>query len=92
MFAAAVYPLLLGTLAPVTPRHATLRAGAGDRRWCGAVGMVSLMRGSLTDFRVRLWVPLATAAWLLVMPMHAPASNSHALVTLTATWGLYPLR
>jgi hypothetical protein len=49
--------------------------------------MVSLMRGSLTDFRVRLWVPLATAAWLLVMPMHASASNSHALVTLTATWG-----
>jgi len=56
------------------------------------VGMVSLMRGALTDFRVRLWVPLATAVWLLVMPMHAPASNSHALVTLTATWGLFPLR
>lgn len=50
----------------------------------GAVGMVSLMRGSLTDFRVRLWVPLATAAWLLVMPMHAPASKTHALVTKMA--------
>jgi len=109
MFAAAVYPLLLGTLAPATPRCApglAIAAGAAlallvgvsrvtvhAHSWSevaaglslgGAVAMVSLMRGSLTDFRVRLWVPLATAAWLLVMPMHAPASNTHALVTRMA--------
>lgn len=109
MFAAAVYPLLLGTLAPATPRFApwlAIAAGAAlallvgvsrvtvhAHSWSevaaglslgGAVVMVSLIRGALTDFRVRLWVPLATAPWLLVMPMHAPASNSHALVTRMA--------
>lgn len=109
MFAAAVYPLLLGTLAPATSRVApwlAIAAGAalallvGASRvtvhahsWSevvagltlgGAVGVISLMRGHLTECRIKLWVPLATAAWLLVMPVHAPASNSHALVTRMA--------
>lgn len=109
MFAAAVYPLLLGTLAPARPRFVpglAIAAGAAlallvgvsrvtvqAHSWSevaagltlgGAVGMVSLMRGSLTDFRVRLWVPLASAAWLLVMPIQAPASTTHALVTQVA--------
>jgi len=109
MFAAAVYPLLLGTLAPARPRCApglAIAAGAAlallvgvsrvtvqAHSWSevaaglmlgGAVGVVSLMRGSLTGFRMRLWVPLATAAWLLVMPLQAPASTTHALVTQMA--------
>jgi hypothetical protein len=34
MFAAAVYPLLLGTLAPATPRFAPgLAIAAGAARW-----------------------------------------------------------
>jgi hypothetical protein len=109
MFAAAVYPLLLGTLVPATLRVATwlaISAGAAlaplvgvsrvtvhAHSWSevvagltlgGAVGVISLMKGHLTECRVKLWVPLATAAWLLLMPVHAPASNSHALVTRMA--------
>jgi membrane-associated phospholipid phosphatase len=109
MFAAAVYPLLLGTLAPATPRVApwlAMAAGAtlamlvGVSRvtlhahsWSevaaglalgGTVGVISLMQGHLTECRFKLWVPMATVAWLMVMPVHAPASNSHALVTRMA--------
>jgi hypothetical protein len=109
MFAAAVYPLLLGTLTPASPRFApwlAMSAGAAlallvgvsrvavhAHSWSevaagltlgGAVSMISLMREGLTECRVKLWVPLATAAWLLLMPVHASASNSHALVTRMA--------
>ena len=109
MFAAAVYPLLLATLAPATPRVApwlAMAAGAAlallvgvsrvtvhAHSWSevvagltlgGAVGAISLMRWHLTESRFKVWVPTATAAWLWVMPVHAPASNSHALVTRMA--------
>jgi membrane-associated phospholipid phosphatase len=109
MFAAAVYPLLLRTLAPATPRFApwlAISAGAAlallvgvsrvtvhAHSWSevaagltlgGAVGCISLMQGHLPECRVKLWVPLATAAWLVLMPVHATASNSHALVTRMA--------
>lgn len=109
MFAAAVYPLLLGTLAPATPRAApwlAMAAGAAlalligvsrvavhAHSWSevvaglmlgGAASAVSLMRGHLSESRFKLWVPAATAVWLLVMPAQAPVSNSHALVTRMA--------
>ncbi len=109
MFAAAVYPLLLATLAPATSRVApwlAMAAGAAlallvgvsrvtvhAHSWSevvagltlgGAVSVISLMRGHLSECRFKVWVPTATAAWLLVMPVHAPASNSHALVTRMA--------
>ncbi len=109
MFVAAVYPLLLGTLAPATPRVAPWLAMAAGvalallvgvsrvtvhaHSWSevaaglmlgGVVGVISLMCGHLTECRVKLWGPLSTAASLLMMPVHAPASNSHALVTRMA--------
>jgi hypothetical protein len=44
----------------------------------------SLMRSALNECRVKRWVPLLTTAWLLFTPVHASASNSHALMTRMA--------
>lgn len=82
--AAGVALALLVVVSRVTVNAHSWSEVAAGLMLGGVVGVISLMRGHLTECRVKLWVPLATAAWLLVIPMHAPASNSHALVTRMA--------
>jgi membrane-associated phospholipid phosphatase len=109
MFAAAVYPLLLGALMPPAPRFApwlAVSAGAAlallvgvsrvavqAHSWSevtagltlgGAVSVIALAREGLAACQVPPWVPLVTAAWLSLTPVHASASHSHALVTRMA--------
>ena len=109
MFAAAVYPLLLSTLAPRQPRYLpalALTLGAllalliGASRVAvqahsvsevlaglllgGAVGAVAVGRVCLPVLRFSPGVALTAVAWLAVAPIHAPASQSHAIVTRLA--------
>ena len=109
MFAAAVYPLLLGTLAPRSPRslpalalglgallalligmsrvvvqaHSVSEVVAGLLLG-GAVGAVAIGRVHLPLLHFSPWVALSAALWLSAAPVHAPASQSHAMVTRLA--------
>ena len=106
MFAAAVYPLLLGTLASGAShcaRCATMIAGAGvailvgvSRIVVGAHSASEVIAGLFVGGTVsaialafvhfpRAWlsplIPTVVVCWLALMPLHAPASQTHAMVT-----------
>ena len=50
----------------------------------GAVSVSTLWVARMTHPRVPLWLPLGVAAWLSLMPAHAPASTTHDMVTRLA--------
>ena len=50
----------------------------------GAVSASTLWMARMTHPRVPLWLPVGVAAWLTMMPMHAPASTTHDMVTRLA--------
>jgi membrane-associated phospholipid phosphatase len=105
MFAAAVYPLLLGTLASKAPRgvqqlgvlggfalalligisrvivgaHSVSEVVAGLALG-GAASAVTLAAARLPSGLVGPVLPAAIALWLMLMPIHAPASNTHRAV------------
>jgi membrane-associated phospholipid phosphatase len=106
MFAAAVYPLLLGTLAShAAPAGQRLAVAAGfvlalligiSRLQVGAhsdsevvAGLLlgaaasagALMLTRLPQAVIGPVLPALVAAWVLVMPLQAPPSQSHGLVT-----------
>jgi|SRR5438552_5491563 len=106
MFAAAVYPLLLGTLASHAPpagRQLAMVAGCALALLVGAsrvvVGAHSisevlaglLVGGAASAAALALQrlpysligpvIPATVALWLALMPAHAPASQTHSVVT-----------
>lgn len=108
MFAAAVYPLLLGTLASPAPRVGQQLAVAAGCALALLVGVSRVMVGAhsisevlagllmgaavsavaLALAMVRLpraliapMIPVAVVLWLALMPVHAPASRTHSMVT-----------
>jgi membrane-associated phospholipid phosphatase len=106
MFASAVYPLLLGTLASNAPRwgqHLAIVAGcalalliAGSRVVVGAHSVSEVLAGLLVGGTVSVAaldlarlpraligpvIPAVVALWLTLMPVHAPASRTHSVVT-----------
>ena len=83
MAAGATLALLVGISRVTVHAHSWSEVVAGLMLG-GLAGAVALVRGRLLGCRTSLWVPLATAAWLATMPLHAPASQSHALVTRLA--------
>jgi len=50
----------------------------------GTVSASTLWMARMTHPRVPLWLPVGVAAWLSMMPMHAPASTTHDMVTRLA--------
>lgn len=106
MFSAAVYPVLLGMLAPGVPRWTRpIAMGTGcaiailvgvSRVILGAHSISEVVAGlllggavsaaTLTLFNLPAGlispaVPALVALWLGLMPVHAPASRTHAVVT-----------
>ncbi|VTU16447.1 phosphatase PAP2 family protein [Variovorax sp. PBL-E5] len=107
MLAAAVYPLLLGTLAPSASRAGrplAVAAGFGLALLIGVSRVVvgahsvsevlaGLMVGGIASAMALNWedlpstgpvsplVPAVVALWLMLMPVHAPVSRTHAMVT-----------
>ena len=106
MFAAAIYPLLLGTLAshlPLTGQRLAVACGFGiallvgmSRVWVGAHSWSEVIAGLLLGGTVSVCamalsllpravigplIPALVAAWLLIMPIHAPPLGTHGLVT-----------
>lgn len=47
----------------------------------GAVSVAALAQASLPRAAIGRMVPVLVAVWLLIMPMHAPQTQSHSLVT-----------
>lgn len=109
MFAAAIYPLLLGTLAShASPVVQRLAIGAGfvlalligiSRLEVGAHSVSEVIAGLLLGGAASVGamalaclpravigpvLPLLVAVWIGVMPMHAPPSQTHDLVTQLA--------
>ena len=109
MFAAAVYPLLLGTLAShASPLVQRLAIGAGfmlalligiSRLEVGAHSVSEVIAGLLLGGTASAGamalarlpravigpvLPVLIAAWVGVMPLHAPPSQTHDLVTRLA--------
>jgi PAP2 superfamily len=106
MFAAAIYPLLLGTLASHAPpagralaiavgcamallvgisrvvvgAHSTSEVVAGVLLG-GAVSGLALALVSLPRALVGPAIPIAIGIWFAVMPIRAPASQTHSMVT-----------
>ena len=106
MFAAAVYPLLAGTLAArwsPGKRYAAIGAGFGLALLVGVSRLVigvhspsevvaGLVLGGLASALPLAWagiapasisplIPALVAVWLAIMPVTAPASTTHSLVT-----------
>jgi membrane-associated phospholipid phosphatase len=106
MFAAAVYPIVAGTLASrwsPGKRYAAIGAGFALALLIGLSRLAihvhspsevvaGLLLGGLASALPLAWagiapgsispvVPALVAVWLAVMPVHAPASNTHSLVT-----------
>lgn len=106
MFASAVYPLLLGTLASSAPRwgeHLAIVAGCAlalligaSRVMVGAHSVSEVLAGLLVGGMVSAAalalarmprapigpvIPAVVALWLTLMPIHAPASRTHSVVT-----------
>ncbi len=106
MFAAAVYPLLLGTLASRAPRGGrvgAMVAGAGlallvgvSRIAVGAHSASEVLAGLLVGGMVSAialtfvrmprallspLIPAVLVCWIALMPLHAPASRTHSMVT-----------
>jgi membrane-associated phospholipid phosphatase len=106
MFAAAVYPMLAGTLAarwPPGKRYAAIVAGCALALLVGVSRLVigvhspsevvaGLLLGGLASALPFAWagiahasisplVPALVAVWLVIMPVQAPASTTHSLVT-----------
>jgi PAP2 superfamily len=106
MFAAAVYPIVAGTLASrwsPGKRYAAIGAGFALALLVGlsrlaihvhspSEVLAGLLLGGLASALPLAWagiapgsispvVPALVAVWLAVMPVHAPASNTHSLVT-----------
>lgn len=109
MFAAAVYPLLLATLASRTRagfQNVALLVGCllaltvgVSRVVLGAhsesevvaglllgalVSVLAWIRGRAAGVRMRPLIPILVMSWLVFMPAHAPASQSHQVVTQLA--------
>jgi membrane-associated phospholipid phosphatase len=109
MFAAAVFPLLLGTLASSAPRagrHLAIVVGCALAALVGASRVVvgahsvsevlagllvggaasaaSLALARLPNRLISPVIPAVVALWLALVPLKAPASRSHSLVTKVA--------
>jgi membrane-associated phospholipid phosphatase len=106
MFAAAVYPIVAGTLASrwsPRKRYAAIGAGFALALLVGVSRLVigvhspsevvaGLLLGGLASALPLAWtgigpgsispvIPALVAVWLAIMPVKAPASNTHSLVT-----------
>jgi hypothetical protein len=106
MFAAAIYPLLLGTLASHAPRagrNLAIAAGCAlalmvgvSRVVVGAHSVSEVVAGLLLGGGVSAlalamvvlprslvgpMIPIAVGVWFAVMPIRAPASQTHSMVT-----------
>lgn len=86
-----VLSLLFGALLAVLVGISRVKVGAHTSSeviagWVlgGSVNLAALALLRAPRERMGVWIPAAMAAWLLIMPIQAPAANTHSMVTRLA--------
>jgi membrane-associated phospholipid phosphatase len=83
LVAAALLALLVGVSRCRMGVHSESEVAAGLLLGA-AVPLWAFARAGLAPGALRPWAPLLAGVWLVLTPLHAPASQSHALVTRLA--------
>jgi membrane-associated phospholipid phosphatase len=78
-----VLALMIGVSRVMVEAHSWSEVIAGLAIGCG-VSVSTLWMARTRHPSVPLWLPLGMAAWLAIMPVHAPASTTHDMVTRLA--------
>lgn len=75
--------LLIGVSRVMVNAHSWSEVIAGLAIGC-AVSVSTLWMARMKHPSVPVWIPMSVAAWLAIVPMHAPASTTHDMVTRLA--------